>query len=232
MLYLPLIISISEVLIVTVPVLLTVAFVTIAERKTMASMQRRLGPNAVGYLGLLQALNRQSTRSFHTRNTIYNLTTDQKTEDNNPSHDPLHHAEAIKNLYKDRVAPVKAFNNNLILAICSNFLDLKERSLFLQSWGNKGGIYLIQYKHDPLVYYIGRTNKFQQRFKTHINHKLTDKFHLFARLVGWDNFYVNIIEVCPREGQGVKENTYLQEYLPLLNTTFSSNFSESEIFQL
>jgi NADH-ubiquinone oxidoreductase chain 1 len=37
-----------------VPVLLTVAFVTIAERKTMASMQRRLGPNLVGYYGLLQ----------------------------------------------------------------------------------------------------------------------------------------------------------------------------------
>jgi NADH-ubiquinone oxidoreductase chain 1 len=34
---------------------LTVAFVTIAERKTMASMQRRLGPNAVGWYGLLQA---------------------------------------------------------------------------------------------------------------------------------------------------------------------------------
>ena len=95
MLYLPLFISITEVLIVTVPVLLTVAFVTIAERKTMASMQRRLGPNAVGYLGLLQALNRQSTRSFHTRNTIYNLTIDQKREDNNPSRDPVHHAEAI-----------------------------------------------------------------------------------------------------------------------------------------
>jgi NADH-ubiquinone oxidoreductase chain 1 len=37
------------------PALLTVAFVTVAERKTMASMQRRLGPNAVGYYGLLQA---------------------------------------------------------------------------------------------------------------------------------------------------------------------------------
>ena len=49
--------------------------------------------------------------------------------------------------------------------------------------------------------------------------------------MGWDNFYVNILEVCTREQQGVKENTYLQEYLPLLNTTFSSNFSESEIFQ-
>ena len=48
-------VSIIEVLFVTVPVLLTVAFVTVAERKTMASMQRRLGPNATGYFGLLQA---------------------------------------------------------------------------------------------------------------------------------------------------------------------------------
>ena len=55
MLYTPTIISIIEVLVVTVPVLLTVAFVTVAERKTMASMQRRLGPNVVGYYGLLQA---------------------------------------------------------------------------------------------------------------------------------------------------------------------------------
>ena len=47
--------AILEVLIVTIPVLLTVAFVTVAERKTMASMQRRLGPNVVGYYGLLQA---------------------------------------------------------------------------------------------------------------------------------------------------------------------------------
>jgi NADH-ubiquinone oxidoreductase chain 1 len=48
------IIFVLEILIVLVPVLLTVAFITIAERKTMASMQRRLGPNIVGYYGLLQ----------------------------------------------------------------------------------------------------------------------------------------------------------------------------------
>jgi len=47
--------SILEVILVVVPALLIVAFVTIAERKTMASMQRRLGPNIVGYYGLLQA---------------------------------------------------------------------------------------------------------------------------------------------------------------------------------
>ena len=48
-------ISIIEGLLVIVPALLSVAFVTVAERKTMASMQRRLGPNMVGYYGLLQA---------------------------------------------------------------------------------------------------------------------------------------------------------------------------------
>ena len=55
MIYFSTIISILEVLLLTIPVLLTVAYVTIAERKTMASMQRRLGPNIVGYYGLLQA---------------------------------------------------------------------------------------------------------------------------------------------------------------------------------
>lgn len=55
MLYIPTIMSVLEVLALTVPVLLTVAFITIAERKTMASMQRRLGPNSVGWYGLLQA---------------------------------------------------------------------------------------------------------------------------------------------------------------------------------
>jgi NADH-ubiquinone oxidoreductase chain 1 len=55
MLYIPTLISVLESLIVAVPVLLAVAYVTVAERKTMASMQRRLGPNIVGYYGLLQA---------------------------------------------------------------------------------------------------------------------------------------------------------------------------------
>jgi len=42
MLYLPTIMSILEVLAVTVPVLLTVALITIAERKTMASNKNRI----------------------------------------------------------------------------------------------------------------------------------------------------------------------------------------------
>lgn len=42
------IISIIEDLLLMLPALLVIAYVTVAERKTMASMQRRLGPNAVG----------------------------------------------------------------------------------------------------------------------------------------------------------------------------------------
>lgn len=48
-------ISLIEVIVIIVPNLLSVAFLTVAERKTMASMQRRLGPNIIGYYGLLQA---------------------------------------------------------------------------------------------------------------------------------------------------------------------------------
>jgi NADH-ubiquinone oxidoreductase chain 1 len=55
MLNLPIVMSIIEVVLVLVPALIAVAYVTVAERKTLASMQRRLGPNVVGYYGLLQA---------------------------------------------------------------------------------------------------------------------------------------------------------------------------------
>jgi len=41
-------------LIATLSIVISVAFMTLAERKIMGSMQRRIGPNKVGYLGLLQ----------------------------------------------------------------------------------------------------------------------------------------------------------------------------------
>jgi len=46
--------SLLEVLVVLLPVLLSVAFMTIIERKVLAGMQRRVGPNVVGYYGTLQ----------------------------------------------------------------------------------------------------------------------------------------------------------------------------------
>ena len=46
--------NLLEVVIVLVPILLAVAFMTIIERKTLAAMQRRVGPKKVGYYGVLQ----------------------------------------------------------------------------------------------------------------------------------------------------------------------------------
>jgi NADH:ubiquinone oxidoreductase subunit H len=48
------IISILKFLIIIVPVLICVAFFTLLERKIMAYIQRRRGPNVVGISGLLQ----------------------------------------------------------------------------------------------------------------------------------------------------------------------------------
>jgi NADH-quinone oxidoreductase subunit H len=39
-----------------VPLLIAVAFFTVAERKVMGIIQRRKGPNVIGYMGMLQAL--------------------------------------------------------------------------------------------------------------------------------------------------------------------------------
>ena len=47
-------ISLIDVLCVILPVLLSVAFMTIIERKQLAAHQRRVGPNTVGYFGVLQ----------------------------------------------------------------------------------------------------------------------------------------------------------------------------------
>jgi len=38
------------------PLLIAVAFLTLVERKVLASVQRRVGPNIVGFLGLLQPI--------------------------------------------------------------------------------------------------------------------------------------------------------------------------------
>lgn len=43
-----------KTLCVILPIFISVAFLTLFERKVMAAMQRRRGPNIVGFLGLLQ----------------------------------------------------------------------------------------------------------------------------------------------------------------------------------
>src|SRR6266511_4210185 len=44
----------ADILSIILPVLLSIAFMTIIERKQLAAHQRRVGPNTVGYYGILQ----------------------------------------------------------------------------------------------------------------------------------------------------------------------------------
>ncbi len=50
------VITLLKILSTTVPLLLSVAFFTVAERKIMGAIQRRRGPNVIGFIGLLQAI--------------------------------------------------------------------------------------------------------------------------------------------------------------------------------
>ena len=43
-----------KTLAILIPLLVAVAYLTLLERKVMASMQQRRGPNVVGFFGLLQ----------------------------------------------------------------------------------------------------------------------------------------------------------------------------------
>lgn len=50
------IINLLKILGIIIPLLISVAFFTVAERKIMGAIQRRRGPNVIGFMGLLQAL--------------------------------------------------------------------------------------------------------------------------------------------------------------------------------
>lgn len=49
------IIILLKILSITIPLLIAVAYFTVAERKIMGAIQRRRGPNVIGFIGLLQA---------------------------------------------------------------------------------------------------------------------------------------------------------------------------------
>src|SRR5690348_17626474 len=103
--------SLLEVLVVLVPMLLAIAFMTIIERKQLAAMQRRTGPNIVGikHNNLKNLI--QIKRFLHSSSDYNN--------------------EIIRTLYTNRIAPVKLFDSEVI-ETCYNFTSTKQRVLFFK----------------------------------------------------------------------------------------------------
>lgn len=57
------------------------------------------------------------------------------------------------------------------------FGDLEiRRDFFFNRWGSESGIYIIVYKKDPKVYYIGQASNFKKRFIAHSLTKLKVNF--------------------------------------------------------
>jgi NADH dehydrogenase/NUMOD1 domain/GIY-YIG catalytic domain len=150
---------------------------------------------------------------------------------NNNNNSNMNSEEYIQEIFKDRVAPVIPFDRNLIKDSCFNYTDKILKAKFLKEWGTKAGIYLIEYKYYPNIYYIGRTNLFKKRFFEHSKAESNSKFHLFIRLIGIEHFNFHIIEVSPVSKLGEKETYYLQKYIPILNSVFSSSITEGVIKQ-
>lgn len=150
---------------------------------------------------------------------------------NNSNNSNKNNEEYIKDLFKDRIAPVIPFDRNLIKGSCLNYTDKILKAKFLKEWGSKVGIYLIEYKYYPNIYYIGRTNLFKKRLFEHSKAESSSKFHLFMRLIGIEHFSIHILEVCPLAKLGERETYYLQKYMPILNSVFSSSITEGVIKQ-
>lgn len=139
--------------------------------------------------------------------------------------------EMEDSLYKNRIVPVKLFTGDIIYT-CDNLLNPESLKMFFKNLNdkNQGGIYMFTYKNNTNIYYIGRTNNFKTRLTTHMESNLKDKFHIFARIIGWDKFTFYIIEVCSVSIQCEKESIYLQNYLPILNTILKTSIGDIQSY--
>lgn len=260
--------NLLDVLIVLVPVLLAVAYMTIIERRVLAGMQRRVGPNVVGgpsgwlqpFLELAYSIishrfmyfkfwftlkfNKYIKGSSNTQKIILiNPTKNSKkqstiifkrkfsTQINNKdiNINSINIDKAIETLYRDRKILPTPYNGHVLdFMLASDYFDLLKRRNFLRNWNGKNVIYLIQYKHDPLIYYIGKTSNLALRIKTHltkynkINSNLHTRFQSFISLAGVDQFIIKIINETSKLEINKLENKLILEYNPLLNTNFHS----------
>jgi hypothetical protein len=109
---------------------------------------------------------------------------------------------------KGRRGELKPLNATILHTI-HNVLDVNERKKLYEKLRNTGellgGIYAIQYKNNPNIFYIGRAFEFSSRLASHIRNSLeyeqlftTNLFYNFVKDAGgWENFTFHILEFLP-----------------------------------
>jgi len=124
---------------------------------------------------------------------------------------------------------IKILNNNFIPTIkdCFDFSNDHNRLKFCNDLSNVSGIYMIKFKYDNRLFYIGRASNLNIRLRNHflrlINYN--NRLGLFINVVDWENLSVHILFTCNEEQLEVKELYYIKKYLPTLNRKFSSHYS-------
>lgn len=102
--------------------------------------------------------------------------------------------------------------------------------MFFSEIKHKGPcIYIFIYKHNDKVFYIGKTLDLRHRFNDHKKPTLTskkfDRFHVLGEKLGWDKFTLSVIEFCNKKDLMLRENFYITQYLPILNTQMKASES-------
>lgn len=108
------------------------------------------------------------------------------------------------------------------------FFDVeKDRTLFRKQLSKKSGIYMLKYKHDERLFYIGKSVNLSTRLRDHYNRSASynNRLGTFLKMVGWSNVSVHLIEFCTENELDNRENFYIKKFLPTLNRKFSSLYS-------
>lgn len=119
----------------------------------------------------------------------------------------------LEQIAKSKGVELKPLNAPILHTI-HNVLDVNERKKLYEKLKNKcpgggellGGIYAIQYKNNPNIFYIGRAFEFSSRLASHIYNLLKDErlfttnlFYNFVKAAGgWEYFTFHIIEFLPK----------------------------------
>lgn len=94
---------------------------------------------------------------------------------------------------------------------CEQFQDENSRNLFRKKLVKQSGIYMLKYKHDNRIFYIGKALNLSVRLRDHYNRSSlgTNRLGVFLNMVGWSNLSVHIIEFCSETQLDIRENYYL-----------------------